>query len=167
MRVKFTLPVDFRIAGAEAPAGQGTAPEPSATTVEEIAVVSFAQTGGSRPDRQEIPVEKPVTVQVQVFKENKPLSGALVQEMGSDKGAVTGADGKGRTQNIHRPYVESSLCRLCNELLHDRQRVGKPVVADGFAGVEHSSGDSRRWVGDGFWQRNAVEEPRKNDADNR
>ena len=94
VRVKFTLPVDFRIAGAEAPAGQGTAPEPSATTVEEIAVVSFAQTGGSRPDRQEIPVEKPVTVQVQVFKENKPLSGALVQEMGSDKGAVTGADGK-------------------------------------------------------------------------
>lgn len=100
VRVKYTLPIDFRFADAEAPAGQGPAPEPSVTTVEEIAVVSFAQTGGSRPDRQEIPVEKPVTAQVQVFKENRPLVGALVQEMGSDKGTVTGADGKAELKTL-------------------------------------------------------------------
>ncbi len=86
VRVKYTLPVDFRLAGADAPAGQGAAPAASATTAEELVVVAYP--------KKEASAQKTVTVRVTVQKEGKPLAGALVQEMGSTNGTVTGADGR-------------------------------------------------------------------------
>lgn len=86
VRVKYTIPVDFRLVGVEAPAEQGAAPEPSATTVPELVIAAYP--------KEDAPAEKSVTVRVTVQKEGKPLAGALVQEMSTDKGTVTDADGK-------------------------------------------------------------------------
>lgn len=80
VRVKYTLPVDFRLAGMDAPAEQGAAPKPSATTAEELVVVSYAK-------------GKSVTVHATVQMNGKPLAGAIVQEMGSTNGTVTDAEG--------------------------------------------------------------------------
>ena len=86
VRVKYTLPVDFRLAGVETPAEQGAAPAPSENTVEELVVVAFP--------KAEAPAEKSVTVHAYVRKDGKPLAGALVQEMGLTNGTVTDADGR-------------------------------------------------------------------------
>lgn len=99
VRVKYTLPIDFRLAGVEAPSEQGAAPAPSENTVEELVVMAFPK---------EEPATTPVTVRAFVQKDGKPLAGALVQEMGSTNGTVTDADGQavikttaGRTLKIN------------------------------------------------------------------
>ncbi|MDE6570236.1 MAG: TonB family protein [Alistipes sp.] len=86
VRVKYTLPVDFRLAGVESPAEQDAAPVPSENTAEELVVVAYP--------KAEAPAEKTVTVHAFVTNEGKPLAGALVQEVGSTNGAVTDADGR-------------------------------------------------------------------------
>jgi len=86
VRVKYTLPIDFRLAGMEAPAQQGAAPAPSETTAKELVVVAFP--------KEEASAEKPVTVRATVLKDGQPLAGAIVQEMGTTNGTVTGADGQ-------------------------------------------------------------------------
>ena len=86
VRVKYTLPIDFRLAGVEALAEQGAAPAPSENTAEELVVVAFP--------KAEAPAEKSVTVHAYVRKDGKPLAGALVQEMGLTNGTVTDADGR-------------------------------------------------------------------------
>ncbi|MDE5962514.1 MAG: energy transducer TonB [Alistipes sp.] len=92
VRVKYILPIDFRLAGVEAPAEQGAAPEPSATTVPELVIVAYPKEDAS--------AQKSVTVQVSLLKEGRPLAGALVQEMGTDKGTVTDADGKATIKTV-------------------------------------------------------------------
>ncbi|MCM1301145.1 MAG: TonB family protein [Alistipes senegalensis] len=84
VRVKYTLPVDFRLAGMEAPAQQGAAPAASPTTVEKITVVSYPTQAAARP----------VTVQVTVTEKGVPLSGVLVVEEGSTNGTVTDSHGR-------------------------------------------------------------------------
>ncbi len=86
VRVKYTLPIDFRLAGVDAPAEQGAAPAPSATTAQELVVVAYP--------KEEASAEKTVTVRATVQKNGQPLAGAIVQEMGLTNGTVTGADGR-------------------------------------------------------------------------
>ncbi len=86
VRVKYTLPVDFRLAGMDAPAEQGAAPAASATTAEKLVVVAYP--------KEETPAEKSVTVHATVRMNNQPLAGAVVQEMGSTNGTVTDAEGR-------------------------------------------------------------------------
>ncbi len=100
VRVRYTLPVDFRLAGV-APDDQGAAPAASATTAEELVVVAY-------PKKD--PAGKSVTVHATVQLNNKPLAGAIVQEMGSTNGTVTDAEGHatiktyaGRTLNVLYP----------------------------------------------------------------
>lgn len=85
VRVKYTLPIEFRVAGMDAPAEQGAAPAASATTVEKLVVAAYP--------KEETPAEKSVTVHATVRMNNQPLAGAVVQEMGSTNGTVTDAEG--------------------------------------------------------------------------
>ncbi len=101
VRVRYTLPVDFRLAGV-APDDQGAAPAASATTIDELVVAAYPAA--------EAPAENPVTVHATVQLNGKPLAGAIVQEMGSTNGTVTGADGRaaikviaGRTLKVLYP----------------------------------------------------------------
>ena len=86
VRVKYTLPIDFRLAGMDAPAEQGAAPAASATTAEKLVVVAYP--------KEETPAEKSVTVHATVRMNNQPLAGAVVQEIGSTNGTVTDAEGR-------------------------------------------------------------------------
>ncbi len=86
VRVKYTLPIDFRLAGTDAPAEQGAAPAASATTAEKLVVVAYP--------KEETSAEKSVTVHATVRMNDQPLAGAVVQEMGSTNGTVTDAEGR-------------------------------------------------------------------------
>lgn len=101
VRVKYTLPVDFRIIGNEPPAEQGAAPAPSANTVEELVVIAFPK---------EEPTTTPVTVRATVQKDGKPLAGTIVQEMGSTNGTVAvSSHGTQPILIVDDKQVESSL----------------------------------------------------------
>ena len=93
VRVKYTLPIDFRIAGAEEPAEQEPAPAASETTAAQLIITAY-------PPRT--PAKTPVTVRATVLQNGEPLTGVLVHELGSLdelrslKGTVT--DGEGRAE---------------------------------------------------------------------
>ena len=91
VRVKYTLPIDFRIVGAEQPAEQEAAPAASETTVNPLIVTAYTP---------QTPAKSPVTVRATVLQNGAPLTGVLVHELGSLdelhslKGTVTDAEGR-------------------------------------------------------------------------